>query len=158
MRIPKNITIGTKEYVEIMTMLHLYISKYGCTWVHNYVKNIPLRHRKVNGRNAGAYIVAKVCQEYKITQFDLFHSNSRNEMTEARQMLCILAAKHLGFSQVEIAGFFDKTKHFAYRSIKAMNKRIKDNHPFDKRTLARYRKLDSLIAAYMAFQPKKTRK
>lgn len=155
MKIPKDITLGTKEYVEIITSLHLYIAKYGCHWVHNYLKNIPLRYKKVNGRNAGAYIVAKICHEYKVTRFELFNSNERNELTEARQMLCVLTSKHLGFSQVEIASYFDKTKHFANRSIKTINKKIAENHPFDKSMITRYKKLDTLISSYMTFKPKK---
>lgn len=155
MKIPKDITVGTKEYVEIITSLHLYIAKYGCDWVHNYLKNIPLRYQKVNGRNAGAYIVAKICQEYRITRFDLFNSNGRNELTEARQILCVLTSKHLGYNQTEIASYFDRTKHFANRSIKTINKKLKENHPFDKKMIARYKKLDTLISSYMIFKPKK---
>lgn len=156
MKVPKAITVGTKEYIEIMTKLHLYISKYGCAWVHKYMSNIPLKHKKVNGRNAGAYIEAKVCQEYKVTRFDLFHTSGRKELTEARQMLCALVSKHLGFNQVEIASYFDKTKHFANRSIKSINERVKENHRLDKKMIARYRKLDNIISAYMEFVPKQT--
>lgn len=154
MNIPKAITIGTKEYVEIMTKLHLYIARYGCTWVHNYLNYIPLRYTKVKNRNAGAYIINKICHEYKITSFDLFNSSERNELTEARQLLCALVSKHLGFTQKEIASYFDKTKYFAHRSIKTINEKVRENHPFDKVVVGRYQKLDSLITAYMGFQPK----
>lgn len=153
MKVPKAITIGTKEYVEIMTKLHLYIARYGCTWVHHYLNYIPLRYAKVKNRNAGAYIINKVCHTYKITGFDLFHSNERKELTEARQVLCTLVSKHLGFSQVEIASYFEKTKYFAHRSINAVNQKLKENHPFDKALIDRYKKLDALITAYMGFKP-----
>jgi len=157
MKIPKGITVGTKEYIEIITKLHLYIAKYGCVWVHKYMNNMPLKFRKVNGRNAGAYIISKICNEYQITQYDLFNSNDRKELTEARQLLCVLVSKHLGYSQVEIASYFDKTKHFANRSISTINKKLKENHPFDKKVIDRYRKLDLLIGSYMSFKPNKSK-
>lgn len=155
MKIPKGITVGTKEYIEIITKLHLYIAKYGCAWVHKYMNFIPLKFRKVNGRNAGAYIISKICSEYQITQYDLFNSNDRKELTEARQLLCTLVSKHLGYNQVEIASYFDKTKHFANRSIKTINQKLKENHPFDKKVIDRYKKLDLLISSYMDFKPHK---
>lgn len=158
MKVPQAITVGTKDYVEIITKLHLYIAKYGCSWVHKYMTNLPLRHRKVNGRNAGAYIEAKVCFEYKVTRFDLFHATGRKELTEARQMLCALVSKHLGYNQVEIASYFDKTKYFAHRGINSINERVKENHRLDKKMIARYRRLDNLISAYMEFVPKKSKK
>lgn len=153
MKVPKAITLGTKEYVEIITKLHLYIARYGCAWVHSYLNYIPLRYRKAKGRNAGAYIIAKICQEYRVTQFELFNSSDRKELTVAKQLLCALVSKHLGYSQVEIASYFDKTKHFAHRSIHTIEEKLKENHPFDKEVIARYRKLDGLIMAYMVFDP-----
>lgn len=156
MNIPQSITVVTKEYVEIMTKLNLYIAKYGCSWVHNYINNIPLRHRKVEGKNAGAYIVAKVCQEYKVTEYDLFNSK-RQDLMEAKQMLCVLVHRHLKLSNREIATYFKRTRHFVDRSIKTIEMKQKDNLPFDKKTLARFRKLDSLVGAYLAFVPKKSK-
>lgn len=154
MNIPNSITVTTKEYVEIVTKINLYIAKYGCDWVHHYINNIPLRYRKVEGRNAGAYIVAKVCQEYKVTEYDLFNTRKQGEIMEAKQMLCVLAARHLNLNHKEIASYFNRTRHFVERSIKTMEMKVSDNLPFDKRTLARYRKLDALVGAYLAFVPK----
>ena len=156
MNIPQSITVSTKEYVEIMTKLNLYIAKYGCDWVHNYINNIPLRYRKVEGKNAGAYIVAKVCQEYKVTEYDLFNSK-KQELTEAKQILCVLTYRHLKLTSREIATYFHRTRHFVDRSIKTMETKMNDNLPFDKKVLARFRKLDALVGAYLAFVPKKSK-
>lgn len=158
MKVPKAITVGTKDYVEIMTTVNLYIAMYGCKRVRTYLKNIPLRLRKVEGRNAGAYIVAKICQEYKITEYNLFNGTGRKDLTEARQMLCALVHKHLGYNHAEIAAYFGKTRYFAVRGIKAMNGKLKDNLPFDKVVIARYKKLDGLISAYMVFKPKEKKR
>lgn len=154
MKVPQEITIGTKEYVEIMTKINLYIATYGCKWVHNYVNNIPLRYRKIKGRNAGAYIVSKVCNEYKVTEYDLFQDSGRKELTEARQVLCALVSRHLKYNQTEISSYFGKTRFFATRAIQSVNQRVAENHPFDKKMIARFKKLDGLISSYLAFNPK----
>lgn len=158
MKVPQEITIKTKEYVEIIAKLNLYIASYGVIWVHNYMDNIPLRYRKVNGRNAGAYIVGKICEEYEVTEFDLYNGKGRKNLTEPRQILCALVARHLGYSQTEISSFFGRTRFFATRSIQTINKKVKENHPFDKEIVTRFKKLDSLVSAYMSFSPSKSTK
>ena len=154
MKVPTAITIETKEYVAIMTKINLYIATYGCGWVHNYIDNIPLRFSKVDGRNAGAYIIAKVCTEYQVTEFDLFQDSGRKELTEARQVLCTLVARHLHYNQAEISAYFGKTRFFATRAIQSITQRVAENHAFDQKMITRFKKLDGLVSAYMAFKPK----
>ena len=154
MKVPQQITVGTKEYVEIMTKINLYIATYGCNWVHNYINNIPLRFQKVKGRNAGGYIISKVCNEYKVTEFDLFNGSGRKELTEARQVLCALIARHLRYNQKQIASYFNKSRYFATRAIQSINSRVSEKHPFDKEMIAHFTKLDGLVTSYMAFEPK----
>lgn len=154
MKVPKNIVVQTKEWVQIMTKVSLYVSVYGCETVNYILDTVPLRRSKRHGRNAGAYIINKVCQEYKITQYDLFESTARRELTEARQLLCVLIEKHLGFSKTEISSHFNRSRHFAKRMIHQFNKKLEENHPIDKKVIDRYKKLDRLVTAYMEFKPK----
>lgn len=154
MKVPKNIVVTTKDYIQIMTQVNLFISIYGCEAVRQYLNTIPLKRTKKDGRNAGGYIVNKVCQEYQITQYDLFESNGRLEITEARQLLCVLIEKHLEFNKVQISSYFNRSRHFAKRMIGKFHIILEENHTLDQELIARYRKLDRLITAYMAFKPK----
>lgn len=154
MKMPKQFMITTKDYIQIQTKLNLYIAKFGCKSVEAYLDMIPLRWRKQDGKNIGAYIVNKVCQEYQITKFELFESNGRQELTEARQVLCSLAFNYIEISQGELSAQFNKSRHFSKRAVSKMNKTLKENHPIDKELIRRYKKLDALVSAYKGFQPK----
>lgn len=154
MEIPKNIVIITKDYTQIMTKVNLFISIYGCEVVSEYLNTIPLHRSKKEGRNARAYMLDKVCLEYRITQYDLFESNERLELTEARQLLCVLMAKHLGFSRTQISTYFKRSRHFAKRMIGRFEVTLAENHPLDQKVIQKYHKLDRLITTYMAFKPK----
>lgn len=154
MNVPSKILIQTKEYIEIVTKVNLYIALYGCEPLRQYLESFPLKWVKLNGRNAGAYIVNKVCEEYQITQYDLFESTARLELSEARQVLCFLLEKHLEYNQVQISSYFNRSRHFAKRNINSFSKILQENHPIDHKVIARFKKLDLLISAYMAFEPK----
>jgi chromosomal replication initiation ATPase DnaA len=153
MKVPKNIVVTTKDYIQIMTQVNLFISIYGCEAVRQYLNTIPLKHSKKEGRNAGAYIINKICQDYRITQYDLFESNERKELTQARQLLCVLIEKHLGFNKTQISTYFNRSRHFAKRMIGKFQVTLKENHKLDQQVIDRYKKLDRLITAYMAFKP-----
>ncbi len=153
MKIPTHITISTKEYVKIQTKLTLYIAQFGCQIVEMYLDTIPLRMFKKEGKHLGAYIESKVCEEYKVTRYELLESSSRQNISEARQVLCVLCEKHLNLSKTEISILFHKSRHFAKRMISNFNDKLKENHPFDKNLIERYRRLDSLIGAYVDFKP-----
>jgi len=154
MKIPQQIIITTKEYIQIQTKLNLYIAKFGCKAVEMYLDTIPLRMRKRDGKNLGAYIISKVCQEYGITRYELFESSARNTTTEARQLLCVFAEKYLGLTKTEISALFNRSRHFAKRLISDFQKKEKEQHPLDKPFFDRYTKLDTLIRAYLDFKPK----
>lgn len=154
MKIPQQIIVTTKEYIQIQTKLNLYIAKFGCKAVEMYLDTIPLRMRKRDGKNLGAYIISKICQEYGITRYELFESSQRNTTTEARQMLCVLAENHLGLTKTEVSALFNRSRHFAKRLITDFLNKQKENHPLDKPLLDKYSKLDTLIRAYVDFKPK----
>lgn len=153
MKIPQQIIISTKEYVQIVTKVNLYIAKFGCKAVEMYLDTIPLRMRKRDGKNLGAYIIAKVCQQYEITRYELFESSARNTTMEARQLLCVFAEKHLGLTKTEVSALFNRSRHFAKRLITDFYQKKEQNHPFDKRVLDNYNRLDILIQSYVDFKP-----
>jgi hypothetical protein len=154
MKMPKQFVITTKDYIQIQTKLNLYIAKFGCKKVEAYLDSLPLRMHKQDGKNAGAYLINKICQEYKLSQYELFESNARKEITDARRMLCVLAYRHLDANQNEITSQFDRTRFFASRAINDITTKVKENHPLDKELVDRFKKLDALLSAYMGFRPK----
>lgn len=157
MKIPQQIIVSTKEYVQIQTKLNLYIAKFGCKAVDAYLDSIPLRLTKVDGKHLGAYIIGKICQEYqehKITRYDLFESNVRNEiLAEARMLLCVLVDKYIHLQRTEISSMFSKSRHFAKRAITDFNK-LDSNISAHRKLLLRFEKLDTLVSAYVEFKPK----
>src|SRR3989338_3072915 len=122
MKIPNQIVIVTKEYVQIQTKLNLYIAKYGCKAVDSYLDSIPLRMTKVDGKHLGAYIIGKICQEYGITRYDLFESSGRQDnLAEARLFICVLAERYVKLQKTEMSKMFNKSRHFAKRLLHDFN-------------------------------------
>ena len=153
MKIPQQIVISTKDYVQIQTKLNLYIARYGCKAVDSYLDSIPLRLTKVDGKHLGAFIVGKICQEYRITHYDLFESSARQDnFAEARLLLCVFTEKYAKLHKTEISAMFNKSRHFAKRLLIEFNQ-LDPNHAGDKKVIARFQKLDALIGAYTDFKP-----
>jgi chromosomal replication initiation ATPase DnaA len=146
--------VSTKQYINIQTKLNLYIAKFGCETIEMYLDNLPLKVEKRDGKHLGNYIESKVCEEYKITHYELFESSKRKEISQARQLLCVFTEKYLHISRTDISLLFRRSRHFAKRLITDFNKRVEENHPFDKKLLERYKRLDTLISAYIEFSPK----
>lgn len=155
MKIPHQIIISTKEYIQIVTKVNLYIAKFGCKAVEMYLDTLPLRMQKRDGKNLGAYIISKVCQQYDISRYELFESSTRKSISEARQLLCVLMEKHLGYTKTEISALFNRSRHFAKRQIADFYERKEHNYTFDKEFLENYDKLDMLIQSYIDFKPTK---
>lgn len=153
MNLPTKFFLQTNDYMYIQAKVNQYVAVYGCEAVRQYLESFPLRWVKKDGKNLGAYLVNKVCEEYQITQYDLFESGGRLELSEARQLLCVLMEKHLHYTKVQISSYFNRSRHFAKRTILGFEKILAENHPIDQKVITRYKKLDRLIAAYMAFKP-----
>ena len=153
MKIPQQIIVSTREYVNIITKVNLYVAKFGCGAVERYLDSLPFRMRKRDGKNLGAYIVSKVCQQYHITRYDLFESSMRRNVTEARQLMCVFAEKYLDMTKTEVSAMFNRSRHFAKRTITDFYERQELNLPFDQGMLKRFDTLNALIEAYIDFKP-----
>lgn len=153
MKIPEKFEVYSSEYIQIQTKLNLYIAKFGCQLVSSYLDSIPLRMLKRDGKLLGAYIENKVCEEYKITRYDLLESACRHNITEARQLLCVFAEKYLQMSRTDISLLFNKSRHFTKRMIGSFQHRLEENHSYDKKLIERYRRLDAIIGSYVDFKP-----
>lgn len=152
-KIPEKFEVYTSEYIQIQTKLNLYIAKYGCSLVLSHLDSIPLRMLKRDGKLLGAYIENKVCEEYKITRYDLLESACRHNITEARQLLCVFAEKYLQMSRTDISLLFNKSRHFTKRMIGSFQHRLEENHSYDKKLIDRFRRLDAIIGSYVDFKP-----
>ncbi len=152
-KVPLKFEVATSEYIQIQTKLNLIIARYGCEIVASYLDSIPLRMLKRDGKLLGAYIENKVCEEYNITRYDLIESSGREKISEARQLLCVFAEKYLHMSKTDVALMFNKSRHFSKRMIGTFQNKLKENHPFDKKLIERYRRLDALFSAYVDFKP-----
>ena len=152
-KVPNQFTVETRGYINIQTKLNLYIAKYGCTLVESYLDCIPLRMMKRDGKLLGAYIENKICQEFKITRYELMESTGRQNITEARQLLCLFSEKYLEMSKTDLSYLFHKSRHFGKRMVGALEQKLKENHSFDKKLIERFRYLDALFSAYVDFKP-----
>lgn len=153
LQIPKQIIVSTADYIKLQTKLNLLVALYGCQLLDTYLDNLPLRIHKRDGKLLGAYIENKICQEYKITRYDLAEGYPTTEVKEARQIACYLCEKYLDLNRSVISSHFHKTRHFAKRLIKDFEQKLEENHPFDKKMIERYRRLDVLISSYVDFKP-----
>lgn len=153
MKIPDQMVVSTRAFVQLQAKLAAYVAQLGVESVERHLDAIQLRMTKRDGKYLGAYIESKVCQEFKITRFELMDSKGRQHITEARQILCVLVEKHLKYTKTDISTMFHRTRHFAKRMITDFNKKLADNHPLDQKLIERYKRLDLLVAAYMDFKP-----
>lgn len=153
LKVPQQITLSTPDWIRILTKVNLFIATYGCQVFETYLDSMPLRIYKRDGKLLGAYIENKICQEYKLTRFELAEGHPTVEIKEARQMLCYFCEKYLKLNRTEISTLFHKTRHFAKRAIKEIDQKIIENHPFDKKLIERHKRLDAFISAYVDFKP-----
>lgn len=159
MNIPSNFNMQTKEFVQAVTKFCLYLSKFGAKAMGDYLDSIPLRMTKADGKHLGAFIIGKICQEYEntsqpITRHDLFSSKERRQdLAEARMLLCVFAHQYVQLDNSEISAMFNKTRHFAKRALSDFEK-LDESIPGHRKLIAKYRKIDTLIRAYVDFKPK----
>jgi hypothetical protein len=159
MNIPNEITIPTKEFVQIFTKFCLYLTKYGAKAMEDYLDSIPLRMAKSDGKHLGAYIINTTCQEFEIDghpliRHELFSTKERrSEYAEARMLLCVLTNKYVKLDNSQISAMFNKTRHFAKRAISDFEK-LDESIPSHRKLIAKYKKIDALISAYVDFKPK----
>lgn len=161
MNIPSNFNVQTKEFVQVFTKFCLYLSKFGTKAMEEYLDSIPIKMGKTDGKHLGAYIINKILEEYEhaetpFSRYELFNSNERRqEISDARIILCVLAQKYLNLKDGEISSMFNKSRHFSKRSH-AMFKALDESIPADRKLLAKYKKIDTLVNAYVNFKPKST--
>lgn len=157
MNIPNQIVVQTKSYLQIVTKLNLYIAKFGCEAVESYLDSIPLKMTKADGKHIGAYIVNKICEEFRnegITRYDLYESNERSDaLLDARLLLCVLVNRYTNLPNTEISRMFNRSRHTAKRALTDF-KKLDENIPQHRKLLERFARLDTLISAYMNFKPK----
>lgn len=153
MNVPHNLNIPAKDWVNIQAKIIWNINKYGAKAVEKFLDSIPLQMRTSEGKLLGAYIENKVREEFRITHYELYESNERQNVTEARQVLCVLIEKYMQIDKTEISLMFNKSRHFAKRLILPFKQKLKENHAFDRKLIERYKRLDGLIGAYVAFKP-----
>lgn len=159
MNIPDHIKIPTKEFVQIFTKFSLYLTKYGYQAMNDYLDSIPLKLVKVDGKRLGPYIISKVCKEfsiggYEMSREDLFFSSERKqELADARMILCVLVHKYVKLNNIEISGMFNKSRHFAKRALSDFEK-LDENIPGHRKLITKFKKIDALVSAYVDFVPK----
>jgi hypothetical protein len=161
MNIPSNFNVQTKEFVQVFTKFCLYLSKFGTKAMEEYLDSIPVKMGKTDGKHLGAYIIGKILQEYEQTgtpfsRYDLFNSKERRqEISEARMLLCVLVHKYLNLEHREISSMFNKSRDFSKRALSEFGK-LDNNIPTHRKLLAKYTKIDTLVNAYVNFKPKST--
>lgn len=159
MNIPGNFNTHTKEFVQVFTKFCLLFAKFGAKKMNDYLDSIPVKMGKTNGRYTGAYIVNKVLQLYEdsdtpFSKYELYTSKERRqELAEARMLVCVFAHKYLEMDNGEISSMFNKSRDFAKRALSDFAK-LDEAIPGHRKLLAKYKRVDTLINAYVNFKPK----
>lgn len=146
-------TVSVQRYVQIQMKLNAYIATFGCEIVDMHLDSLPVKLHKRNNRHVGAYIENKLCEAYGITRYQLMESTGRKDITEARELLCVLVKKYLQLSHTNISVMFGRSRHFAKRMIHSFDDKLKGDYAQFKEQIAIYKRLDLLIANYMDFNP-----
>ncbi len=159
MNIPKSFIISTPDFMRLQGKLLMFCASIGCARMDSYFDLIQAREFKQNKKFVGKYLTSKICEEFEISEYQLFESGKQSsEVTIARHFHCILAFKLLGMSKAMASRTIGRSKHLAKRAFKETEPRILNpTNKFDVELAARYRRLESLINAYINFQikPKK---
>lgn len=159
MNIPNQFNMQTKEFVQIFTKFCLYLTKFGAKAMDSYLDSIPVKLGKTDGKHVGAYIIGKILQEYErsgtpFTRYELFNSKERRqELSEARILVCVLTRQYVNLDNREISSMFNKTRDFAKRSLSDFAK-LDEAIPAHRKLLERYNRIDTLVKAYVDFKPK----
>jgi hypothetical protein len=159
MNIPSNFNVQTKEFVQVFTKFCLYLSKFGTKAMDAYLDSIPVKMGKTDGKHLGAYIIGKVLESCEqsgtpFSRYELFNSKERRqELAEARMLLCVLAHKYVKLDNGEISSMFNKSRDFAKRALSDFSK-LDEAIPAHRKLLAKHKKLDTLVNAYVNFTPK----
>lgn len=159
MKIPSNINMQTKEFVQVFTKFCLYLTKFGAKAMADYLDSIPVKMGKTNGKHLGAYIIGKILQEYEridlpFTRYELFNSRERRqELAEARMLLCVFLSKYMSLDNREISSMFNKSRDFAKRALSEFSK-LDETIPQHRKLLDKHKKIDTLVTAYVNFKPK----
>lgn len=159
MNIPSSFNAQTKEFTQVFTKFCLLFAKFGAKELNDYLDSIPVKMGKSNSRHTGAYIVNKVLQEYEniekpFSKYELFTSKERRmELSEARMLICVLAHNYLQLDNGEISAMFNKSRDFAKRALSDFAK-LDETIPAHRKLIAKYKKVDTLVNAYVNFKPK----
>lgn len=159
MNIPNQFNMQTKEFVQVFTKFCLYLSKFGAKAMEDYLDSIPVKMGKTNGKYLGAYIINKILKEYEhiekpFTRYELLTSNERRqELAEARMLVCVFTHVYVKLDNGEISSMFNKSRDFAKRALSDFSK-LDESIPAHRKLLERYKRIDTLVSAYINFKPK----
>lgn len=159
MNIPNQFNMQTKEFVQVFTKFCLYLSKFGAKAMEDYLDSIPVKMGKTDGKHLGAYIINKIMQEYEhiekpFTKYELYTSNERRqELSEARMLVCVFTHEYVKLDNVEISSMFNKSRDFAKRALSDFSK-LDESIPAHRKLLEKHRRIDVLVSAYVNFKPK----
>ena len=159
MNIPNHFNSDTKEFVQVFTKFCLLYAKFGAKEINDYLDSIPMKMGKTDGKLLGPYIIGKITEAYEqagtpFSSFELLNSKERRqEISEGRMLLCVLADKYIKLNNREISAMFNKSRHFAKRALSDFSK-LDETIPSHRKLLEKYQKIDTLVNAYVNFKPK----
>lgn len=159
MNIPNQINMQTKEFVQVVTKFCLYLTKFGAKAMDDYLDSIPVKLGKTDGKHLGAYIIGKILEECErsgtpFTRYELFNSKERRQdLADARMLVCVFMRQYVNLDNREISSMFTKSRDFAKRAVADFS-RLDESIPAHRKLLEKYRKIDTLVRAYVDFKPK----
>lgn len=68
-------------------------------------------------------------------------------------LLCVLVSKYVKLDNREISSMFNKSRDFAKRALSDFSK-LDKTIPQHRKLLDKYKKIDTLVTAYVNFKPK----
>lgn len=158
MRIPHNFQVVTSDLINVQNKFTLLCATLGCRTIDKMMDSFVLRVYRTNNRHAGKYLTGKVCEEFQITEYELFESKARKELTDARKVYCAVAYEVFDLTQDQIGKAFGNNRHLVHRAVKEITEAATNPQPFpyQKMLLDKYNRILFRMKAYLTFKAKGT--
>lgn len=156
MKIPGKLNVATSEILNAQTKFLLLCAKYGCQVIDTLMDSLLLKEHDSHNKQAGRFLIGKVCEEFLITEYDLFESKARKELTDARKVYCAVAYEVFDLTQDQIGRGFGSDRNLVYRALKDITEAATSPNPapYQKQLLQKYNRVLFRMRAYLNFKTK----
>lgn len=91
-----------------------------------------------------------ICDEYFVTKDELYHLSDKPKVIDLRKILCFIAWRVIGMTQLEIANQIGKSYTLVFKYCSVFNS-LNPEHPVDKPFIATYKHINDKFKDYLFY-------